>query len=136
MTTQTWNSDGYVRNARFVTDLGIPVLELLVADAARCEVLELESGALKHASERFIGAQSRRNSVRSLITHNPGDIDELQAGLAGERSKRLREGLCRNIGGERRGFGLCQHRRSIQECSGRADRERAENPRHRCRDTR
>jgi hypothetical protein len=31
MTTQTWNSDGYVRNARFVTDLGIPVLELLVA---------------------------------------------------------------------------------------------------------
>jgi hypothetical protein len=31
MATQTWNSDGYVRNARFVTDLGIPVLELLVA---------------------------------------------------------------------------------------------------------
>lgn len=31
MTTQTWSSDGYVRNARFVTDLGIPVLELLAA---------------------------------------------------------------------------------------------------------
>jgi trans-aconitate methyltransferase len=29
MTTQTWNSEGYARNARFVTDLGAPVLELL-----------------------------------------------------------------------------------------------------------
>ena len=29
MTTQTWNSEGYARNARFVTDLGMPVLELL-----------------------------------------------------------------------------------------------------------
>jgi trans-aconitate methyltransferase len=29
MTGQTWSSDGYARNARFVTDLGTPVLELL-----------------------------------------------------------------------------------------------------------
>jgi hypothetical protein len=29
MTTQTWNSEGYDKNARFVTDLGAPVLELL-----------------------------------------------------------------------------------------------------------
>jgi trans-aconitate methyltransferase len=29
MTTQTWNSEGYANNARFVTDLGMPVLELL-----------------------------------------------------------------------------------------------------------
>jgi len=28
MSTQTWNS-GYSKNARFVTDLGTPVLELL-----------------------------------------------------------------------------------------------------------
>jgi trans-aconitate methyltransferase len=29
MTTQTWSSEGYDKNARFVTDLGAPVLELL-----------------------------------------------------------------------------------------------------------
>jgi trans-aconitate methyltransferase len=29
MTTQTWDSEGYGKNARFVTDLGAPVLELL-----------------------------------------------------------------------------------------------------------
>ena len=29
MATQTWNSEGYAKNARFVTDLGAPVLELL-----------------------------------------------------------------------------------------------------------
>jgi trans-aconitate methyltransferase len=29
MTTQTWNSESYARNARFVTDLGAPVLDLL-----------------------------------------------------------------------------------------------------------
>lgn len=27
--TQTWNSEGYAKNARFVTDLGAPVLDLL-----------------------------------------------------------------------------------------------------------
>src|SRR5579863_8893297 len=29
MTTQHWNSEDYAKNARFVTDLGAPVLELL-----------------------------------------------------------------------------------------------------------
>ena len=29
MTAQTWNSEGYAKNARFVTDLGAPVLALL-----------------------------------------------------------------------------------------------------------
>lgn len=29
ITTQTWSSEGYAKNARFVTDLGTPVLELL-----------------------------------------------------------------------------------------------------------
>jgi hypothetical protein len=29
MTAQTWNSAGYAKNARFVTDLGAPVLALL-----------------------------------------------------------------------------------------------------------
>jgi trans-aconitate methyltransferase len=31
MTAQTWSSEGYAKNARFVTDLGAPVLELLAA---------------------------------------------------------------------------------------------------------
>src|SRR5271165_785089 len=43
MTTQTWNSEGYVRNARFVTDLGIPVLELLVARPGE-RILDLGCG--------------------------------------------------------------------------------------------
>src|SRR5579863_2183769 len=29
MTAQTWNSESYAKNARFVTDLGAPVLALL-----------------------------------------------------------------------------------------------------------
>src|ERR1700734_1844041 len=29
MTTQAWDSEGYGKNARFVTDLGAPVLQLL-----------------------------------------------------------------------------------------------------------
>src|SRR5450755_2271983 len=31
MTSQTWSSESYAKNARFVTDLGTPVLELLAA---------------------------------------------------------------------------------------------------------
>ena len=31
MATQTWNTEGYQKNARFVSDLGMPVLELLAA---------------------------------------------------------------------------------------------------------
>ncbi len=55
------------------------------------EVLELEARALKHSSERFIGAESRRHRVGSLVAEHIGDIDELQVGLAGERFKRLRK---------------------------------------------
>ena len=55
-------------------------------------------------SEGFIGAQSRRNRVGSLVTHDTGDIHELQAGLAGEPCKRLRERLRGDVGGERRRF--------------------------------
>jgi hypothetical protein len=29
MNRQTWSSEGYAKNARFVPDLGTPVLELL-----------------------------------------------------------------------------------------------------------
>ncbi len=43
MTAQTWNSEGYARNARFVTDLGAPVLELLAPRAGE-HILDVGCG--------------------------------------------------------------------------------------------
>jgi trans-aconitate methyltransferase len=43
MTTQTWNSASYDKNARFVTDLGAPVLELLAPKRGEC-ILDLGCG--------------------------------------------------------------------------------------------
>jgi 2-polyprenyl-3-methyl-5-hydroxy-6-metoxy-1,4-benzoquinol methylase len=43
MTAQTWSSEGYAKNARFVTDLGAPVLELL-APRAGDHILDVGCG--------------------------------------------------------------------------------------------
>src|ERR1700678_2008725 len=43
MTAQTWNSEGYAKNARFVTDLGTPVLELLAPRAGE-HILDVGCG--------------------------------------------------------------------------------------------
>ena len=43
MSTQIWNSEGYAKNARFVSDLGMPVLELLAPRAGE-RVLDLGCG--------------------------------------------------------------------------------------------
>ena len=40
---QTWNSEGYAKNARFVTDLGAPVLDLLAANPGET-ILDLGCG--------------------------------------------------------------------------------------------
>jgi SAM-dependent methyltransferase len=77
MTTQIWNSERYDQNARFVTDLGMPVLELLnpqpgehildvgcgdgvltkkIADLG-CKVVGLDSSADFAASARKLGLQ-------------------------------------------------------------------------------
>jgi SAM-dependent methyltransferase len=77
MTTQIWNSERYDQNARFVTDLGMPVLELLnpqpgehildvgcgdgvltkkIADLG-CRVVGLDSSADFAASARKLGLQ-------------------------------------------------------------------------------
>jgi trans-aconitate methyltransferase len=77
MTTQTWNSEDYAKNARFVTDLGTPVLELLaprpgerildvgcgdgvltkkISDLG-CKVVGLDSSAEFAASARKLGLE-------------------------------------------------------------------------------
>jgi trans-aconitate methyltransferase len=77
MTTQTWNTEGYERNARFVTDLGAPVLELLAPKPGEhildvgcgdgvmtkkisdlgCSVVGLDSSADFVASARKLGLE-------------------------------------------------------------------------------
>ena len=68
------------------------------------EVFEAQSGALEQASERYIGLQSRRHCPGSLVTDDTGDIDKLQAGLAGKRCQRLRDRLRGEGGAEHCGF--------------------------------
>src|SRR4029453_10097612 len=41
--TQTWNPEGYARHARFVSDLGMPVVELLAPKAGE-RILDLGCG--------------------------------------------------------------------------------------------
>src|SRR3984957_11900410 len=42
-TTQSWDPDGYARNARFVSDLGAPLIELLAPQAGE-RILDLGCG--------------------------------------------------------------------------------------------
>jgi trans-aconitate methyltransferase len=52
-TNQSWDPDAYARNARFVSDLGAPVLELLAPHAGE-RILDLGCG----------DARSRLNSLK------------------------------------------------------------------------
>ena len=99
-------------------------------DTARREVLEAQSGALKQPTERFIGLQSRRDCPGSLVSDYTGDIDELQAGLAGERCQRRCDRLRGDGGAECRRFMRLGQRWGSKERNGRADRGRAQHPRH------
>src|ERR1700678_3462036 len=86
MTAQTWNSEGYAKNARFVTDLGTPVLELLaprpgehildvgcgdgvltkkIADLG-CSVVGLDSSADFVASARKLGLTVVQESAAEM----------------------------------------------------------------------
>jgi len=86
MTAQTWSSEGYARNARFVTDLGGPVLELLapqpgerildvgcgdgvltkkIADLG-CSVVGLDSSAEFVASARRLGLAVVERSATAM----------------------------------------------------------------------
>jgi trans-aconitate methyltransferase len=86
MTTQTWNAKEYAKNARFVSDLGMPVLELLaprpgeqildlgcgdgiltkkIADRG-CKVLGIDSSANFVASARKLGLDVMEMSVYDM----------------------------------------------------------------------
>jgi hypothetical protein len=87
MTAQRWSSEGYAKNARFVTDLGTPVLELLaprpgehildvgcgdgvltkkIADLG-CSVVGVDSSADFVASARKLGL--------TVVQKNASDMD-------------------------------------------------------------
>jgi trans-aconitate methyltransferase len=87
MTAQTWNSEGYAENARFVTDLGAPVLALLaprpgehildlgcgdgvltkkIADLG-CKVVGVDSSSAFVASAKTLGLE--------VIEKNASDLD-------------------------------------------------------------
>jgi trans-aconitate methyltransferase len=86
MTIQTWNAEEYAKNARFVTDLGMPVLELLaprhgehiidlgcgdgvltkkIAERG-CKVLGIDSSANLVASARKLGLDVMEMSVHDM----------------------------------------------------------------------
>lgn len=86
MNAQVWNSDGYAKNARFVTDLGMPVLELLapqpgerildlgcgdgvltkkIADLG-CDVVGLDSSREFVASARTLGLEVVEKSASAM----------------------------------------------------------------------
>src|SRR4051812_32004198 len=84
---QTWDPDSYARHARFVSDLGSPVLELLAArpgerildlgcgDGALtrklvepgCDVVAVDSSAAQVEAARMLGLDARVMDAESLI---------------------------------------------------------------------
>jgi trans-aconitate methyltransferase len=86
MTTQTWNTEGYEKNARFVSDLGAPVLELLAPENGEhildvgcgdgvltkriaelgCKVVGLDSSADLVASARRLGLEIVQKSAYDM----------------------------------------------------------------------
>jgi len=65
MSAQTWNAEGYAKNARFVTDLGAPVFELLAPQPGE-SVLDIGCGdgvltkKIAEAGCRVVGLDSSR----------------------------------------------------------------------------
>lgn len=86
MNTQTWTSEGYAENARFVSDLGMPVLELLAPQAGErildlgcgdgvltkkiadfgCKVVGIDSSADFVASARKLGLEVVHKSASDM----------------------------------------------------------------------
>lgn len=82
MATNVWNAGGYDKNARFVSDLGAPVLDLLQAQADE-RILDLGCGdgaltakipghviGLDHSPSMIAAAQARGLDARQADMHN------------------------------------------------------------------
>ena len=86
MSAQTWDPEGYAKNARFVSDLGGPVVELLAPRAGErvldlgcgdgaltaklaamgCEVVGVDSSAQQIAAARALGLDARVVDCQNL----------------------------------------------------------------------
>lgn len=91
--TQTWDPAQYARNARFVSDLGMPVLELLAPKSGErildlgcgdgvltkklvdlgCDVVAIDSSAAQVEAARKLGLDARLMSGESLPFHEEFD---------------------------------------------------------------
>ena len=73
MTHDTWSADRYEKNARFVSDLGLPVFELLAPRAGE-RILDLGCGdgvltkKLQDAGCQVIGIDSSPDMVRAALS--------------------------------------------------------------------
>jgi trans-aconitate methyltransferase len=87
VSTQNWNSEDYAKNARFVTDLGTPVLELLAARSGE-RILDLGCGdgvltkKIADLGCKVVGIDSSpdfvasgRNLGLNVVEKNASDID-------------------------------------------------------------
>jgi trans-aconitate methyltransferase len=98
--TQTWNPDVYARNARFVSELGQPVVELLAPRPAErildlgcgdgaltrrladlgCEVIGVDASAAQVAAARALGLDARVADGHALDFH--GEFDAVFSNAA------------------------------------------------------
>jgi len=101
-----------------------------------CRVLEVRAVPSSiRASLRF-WRRVPQTPRGSLVAEHIGDIDELQVGSGGRTLQGLRKRLCRNVGGERRGFNRLGQRSPEHPGAPRACRSRAraapQSPQSRC----
>ncbi len=104
-TNQSWDPDAYARNARFVSDLGAPVLELLAPQAGErildlgcgdgaltiklaemgCDVVGVDSSAPQIEAARRLGLDARvadgawlslRRRVRRRVQQRRNPLDK------------------------------------------------------------
>ena len=87
-TNQSWDPDAYARNARFVSDLGAPVVELLAPHAGErildlgcgdgaltikladmgCDVVGVDSSAPQIEAARRLGLDARSSTARGSVS--------------------------------------------------------------------